>query len=46
MLPGIIGSIQALEAIKVILGITPNLSGKLLLYNGLSHTMEQIELNV
>ncbi|MDP7060348.1 MAG: ThiF family adenylyltransferase [Candidatus Marinimicrobia bacterium] len=46
MLPGIIGSIQALEAIKVILGITPNLSGILLLYNGLSHTMEQIELNV
>ena len=46
MLPGIIGSIQALEAIKVILGITPNLSGKLLLYNGLNHTMEQIELNV
>ena len=46
MLPGIIGSIQALEAIKVILRITPNLSGKLLLYNGLSHTMEKIELNV
>lgn len=45
MLPGIIGSIQALEAIKIILGITPDLSGRLLLYNGLTHVMEQIELN-
>jgi adenylyltransferase/sulfurtransferase len=45
MLPGIIGSIQALEAVKVILGIEPNLSGRLLLYDGLTHAMEQIELN-
>ena len=44
MLPGIIGSIQALEALKIILAIEPNLSGKLLLYDGLTHVVEQIEL--
>jgi adenylyltransferase/sulfurtransferase len=44
MLPGIIGSIQALEALKIILAIEPNLSGKLLLYDCLTHAVEQIEL--
>lgn len=45
MLPGIIGSIQALETIKIILGIQPNLSGSLLIYNGLTHNTEKILLS-
>lgn len=44
MLPGIIGNIQALETVKIILGVEPNLSGKLLLYDGMSHETEIIEL--
>ena len=44
MLPGIIGNIQALEAVKLIVGITPNLVGKLLVYDGLSHITQTIEL--
>tara|TARA_B100001769_G_scaffold272951_1_gene268233 strand:- start:31 stop:1149 length:1119 start_codon:yes stop_codon:yes gene_type:complete len=36
ILPGIIGSIQATEAIKIILGIGNILSGKLFLFNALS----------
>lgn len=34
-LPGIIGSIQAMEAIKLILGIGASLSGRLLIYDAL-----------
>ncbi len=45
MLPGIIGNIQALETVKIILGLEPNLSGKLLLYDGLNHSMDIIELD-
>ena len=44
MLPGIIGNIQALEAVKLIVGITPNLVGKLLIYDGKSHRTEIIEI--
>jgi len=44
MMPGIIGNIQALETIKLITGLKPNLIGKLLLYNGLNHTTQIIEL--
>ncbi|MEE8436998.1 MAG: ThiF family adenylyltransferase [Candidatus Neomarinimicrobiota bacterium] len=44
MLPGIIGNIQALEALKIITGITPDLSGKILIYDGLTHETEIIEL--
>ena len=36
VLPGIIGSIQATEAIKVILGIGDSLSGELLVVDALS----------
>lgn len=36
ILPGVIGSIQATEAIKIILGIGDSLSGKLFLFNALS----------
>jgi len=44
MLPGIIGNIQALEAVKFILGIRPNLIGKLMIYDGMNHKTETIEL--
>ena len=44
MLPSIIGNIQALEAIKIITGIKPNLAGKLLIYNALNHRTEIFEL--
>lgn len=44
MLPGIIGNIQALETIKLILGIEPNLIGKLLIYDGMNQTIEIIKL--
>ncbi len=37
VLPGIIGNLQALEAVKVLTGIGEVLSGKLLLFNGLTH---------
>ena len=36
ILPGIIGSLQALEVIKVLTGVGEVLSGKLLLFNGLT----------
>ena len=44
MLPGIIGNIQALEAIKLIVDIKPNLVGRLLIYDGKSHQTEIIEI--
>ncbi len=44
MLPGIIGNIQALEAVKLIIGIEPNLIGKLLIYDGMNHSTQIIEL--
>ena len=44
MLPGIIGNIQALETIKLIVGIEQNLIGKLLIYDGLNHQSEIIQL--
>ena len=42
MLPSIIGNIQALEAIKIIVGIDNNLSGKLLIYNILTHQITKL----
>ena len=44
MLPAIIGNIQALEVIKLIVGINNNLIGKLLMYDGMNHKTEVIEL--
>ena len=43
VLPGVVGSLQANEAIKVILGIGKTLSGRLLIYDSL--TMEFRELS-
>lgn len=44
VLPGTIGSMQATEAIKVILGIGQPLKGKLLLYDALDMTAQVIQL--
>ncbi|MEN8788479.1 MAG: HesA/MoeB/ThiF family protein [Flavobacteriaceae bacterium] len=46
VLPGIIGSFQALETVKVITGIGETASGKLLLYNGLDSSMYKIDIPV
>ena len=40
---GIMGLMQALEVIKQVVGITPNLRGKLLIYDGLHHRLQVIE---
>ena len=44
VLPGIIGNIQALETLKLIIGIEPILIGKILLYDGMNHTTKTIRL--
>ena len=44
VLPGIIGTIQANETIKVILGAGNTLSGRLLLYNALDMTFRELKL--
>lgn len=45
VLPGTIGTIQATEAIKVLLGIGQLLAGRLLLYDALDMTFETIRLS-
>jgi sulfur-carrier protein adenylyltransferase/sulfurtransferase len=44
ILPGTVGTLQATEAIKVILGIGDSLSGKLLLYNALDMSFDFVNL--
>jgi adenylyltransferase/sulfurtransferase len=44
VLPGTIGTIQATEAIKLLLGIGSNLVGRLLLYDALDMSFETIKL--
>jgi sulfur-carrier protein adenylyltransferase/sulfurtransferase len=44
VLPGTIGTIQATEAIKLLLGIGSSLAGRLLLYNALDMTFEVVTL--
>jgi adenylyltransferase/sulfurtransferase len=44
VLPGVIGSIQATEALKLIVGIGEPLIGRMLLYNALDMTFEYIRL--
>jgi len=44
ILPGIIGLIQATEAVKIILGKGTTLSGRLLLYNALDMTFRELKL--
>jgi molybdopterin/thiamine biosynthesis adenylyltransferase/rhodanese-related sulfurtransferase len=45
VLPGIIGSIQALEAMKLILGIGDDLSGRLLAYDSLEQSFRTFKVN-
>ena len=45
VLPGIIGTLQALEVIKVITDIGEPLTGKLLLYDGLTQQTRSIQFN-
>jgi sulfur-carrier protein adenylyltransferase/sulfurtransferase len=44
VLPGTIGTIQATEALKLLLGIGSTLTGKLLLYNALDMTFDFVTL--
>lgn len=44
VLPGIIGTIQATETIKIILGSQSTLSGRLLLYNALDMKFRELKL--
>jgi molybdopterin/thiamine biosynthesis adenylyltransferase/rhodanese-related sulfurtransferase len=45
VLPGIVGSIQALEAIKLILGLGDDLSGRLLAYDALEQSFHTYKIN-
>jgi adenylyltransferase/sulfurtransferase len=44
VLPGVVGSLQATEAIKLLLGIGRSLAGRLLLYDALALTFREIAL--
>ena len=44
VLPGIVGSIQAMETIKLILGRGRNLSGRLLLFDALAMAFSEVKL--
>ena len=44
ILPGTVGTLQATEAIKLILGIGESMSGKLLLYNALDMSFDFVNL--
>ena len=44
VLPGIIGSLQALEAIKLILGLGEGLSGRILAFDALDMTFREFKL--
>ena len=44
VLPGIVGSMQALEAIKLILNIGENLSGRLVVFDSLEMTFHEYEI--
>ena len=43
--PGVIGSLQAVEAIKFLAGFTPSLKNRLLFWDGLSMKFESITIN-
>jgi adenylyltransferase/sulfurtransferase len=45
VIPGIIGNLQALEAVKVLTGIGEVLSGKLLLVDGLTQSYQKIKFS-
>ncbi|MBT8307243.1 MAG: HesA/MoeB/ThiF family protein [Maribacter sp.] len=45
VIPGIVGNLQALEAVKVLTGIGEVLSGKLLLFNGLNQSFQKVKFS-
>ena len=44
VLPGVIGSIEAMEALKILLGVGETLAGRLLLYDALSEDFRTVNL--
>ncbi|RKN76807.1 HesA/MoeB/ThiF family protein [Ulvibacterium marinum] len=46
VIPGIVGNLQALEAVKVLTGVGEVLSGKLLLFDGLSQNFQNIKFSL
>ncbi len=46
VLPGIVGSVQALEAIKLILGVGDSLSGRLVAFDALEMSFREFKLRV
>ena len=46
VLPGIIGSLQALEALKLVLGIGDPTRGRLLVFDALDLSFREFKLNV
>ncbi|MBI4313127.1 MAG: molybdopterin biosynthesis protein MoeB, partial [Chloroflexi bacterium] len=44
VLPGIVGSIQAVETIKLILGLGETLTGRLLMFDALDMTFRQVKV--
>jgi molybdopterin/thiamine biosynthesis adenylyltransferase len=44
VLPGVIGSIQATEALKILLGVGQPLIGRLLLYDALQENFESVQI--
>jgi len=46
VIPGIVGNLQALEAVKVITEIGESLSGKLLLFDGLQQSYQKIKFDL
>jgi len=46
IIPGIIGNLQALEAVKVIAGLGEVLSGKLLIFDGLNQSYQKIKFKL
>jgi molybdopterin/thiamine biosynthesis adenylyltransferase len=45
VLPGIVGSIQAIEAIKILLGIGDTLQGRLLAYDALEQSFRTFKVH-
>lgn len=45
VLPGIVGSLQAMEAIKLLLGLGESLSGRLLLYDALDQEFQTLRIS-
>jgi len=44
VLPGVIGTIEATEAVKLVLGIGETLNGRLIVYDALSMEFQELEI--